>query len=110
MRKKYENFSTGRCYNAYGEEKIINDDGTCSNYCYCFNGSAVDPETPDKNLCISETKQHCYSCDEMYVLKDNLCYDNEGNFQSLEEGEQLSQIEKYRLNVSLVQGVSNAFF
>ena len=98
--KKYENFSTGRCYNAYGEEKIINDDGTCSNYCYCFNGSAVDPETPDKNLCISETKQHCYSCDEMYVLKDNLCYDNEGNFQSLEEGEQLSQIEKYRLNVS----------
>tara|TARA_Y100000389_G_scaffold182369_1_gene198916 strand:- start:464 stop:832 length:369 start_codon:yes stop_codon:yes gene_type:complete len=91
--KKYENFSIGKCYNSYGEEKIINADGTCSNYCYCFNGSAVDPETPNNNFCIEGTKQHCYSCDEEYELRDNLCYDEEGKFQSPGEGDELSQIE-----------------
>ena len=88
-----------------GEEKIINDDGKCSNYCYCFNGTALDPETPDNNICINETKQHCYSCDEEYVLTDNLCYDTEGNFQSLEEGEELSQIQSVVIDESITNPV-----
>ena len=96
--KKYENFSLGKCYGMDGKEKIINDDETCSNYCYCFNGSAVDPETPDNNFCINETKQHCYSCDEEYELKNNLCYDTGGNFQSLQEGDELSGIESVSVN------------
>ena len=103
--KKYENFSVGKCYGIDGEEKIINDDGTCSNYCYCFNGSAVDPETPDNNVCINETKQYCYSCDEEYELTDNLCYDPEGNFQSLEEGEELSQIQSVVIDESITNPV-----
>ena len=88
-----------------GEEKIINEDGTCSNYCYCFNGTAVDPETPDNNFCINETKQHCYSCDEEYELRHNLCYDTEGNFQSLEEGEELSQIQSVVIDESITNPV-----
>ena len=91
--KRYENFSVGKCYDNMGGEKVINNDGTCSNYCYCFNGSAIDQKNMDKNECLSESRQHCYSCDEQYTLSNNLCYDEEGNFESLREGEELSQID-----------------
>ena len=87
--KRYEKFNVGQCYGADGEEKVINNDGTCSNFCYCFNGSALNPENPDNNACINKTKQHCYSCDDGYELDsgNNLCLDEKGEFIELEDGQ-----------------------
>ena len=106
--KKYEKFSLGKCYGMDGKEKIINEDGTCSNYCYCFNGTAVDPETPDNNFCINETKQHCYSCDEEYELRHNLCYDTGGNFEELEDGSEISELDSIAFIPTPVETVQDS--
>ena len=75
--KRYENFNVGKCYNAVGEEKVINANGTCSNFCYCVNGIAHN-----NNNCYYETKQHCYSCDDGYTLdaQNNRCLDATGKY------------------------------
>lgn len=92
--KQYENL-TGRCYESLtGKEKLINDDGTCYNYWYCFNG-IPNPQNNDNNECEQKNKQYCYDCDNGYTLDNvrHVCLDVTGKHQYLEDGMDISDLD-----------------
>ena len=75
----YEDFSlVGKCYDKdNGNERLIDNDGNCINFCYCINGI---PHKPDK--CALETKLNCESCDDGKDPVNGMCKDSDGNYPS----------------------------